>query len=84
MSIAEIPRPDASNRTYPVVPEKIKARLVAKCSRTLPHQVGQVFTDTILACLDFEQETKEMTAYDQHRYYEANVVDGIVKIIGRI
>lgn len=84
MSIAEISRQDPAHRTRPLVAEKVREVLSTKCSRSLPHQVGQVFTDTILSCLNFEEHTKDMTAYEKHRYYEMNIVDRMAEALGKI
>ena len=84
LSIADIPRQDSAHKTRPLVAEKVRETLSAKCSRTLPHQVGQVFTDAILACLTFEEHTKDMAAYERHRYYEMNVVDKMAEAVGKV
>ena len=48
------------------------------------NQVGQVFTDAILACLTFEENTKDMAAYERHRYYEKNIVDRMAEAVGKV
>ena len=60
ISLTEIPSQDTSHKTRPLVAEKVRAALSAKCDRMLPHQVGKSFTDTILSCLDFEKNTKDL------------------------
>ena len=73
-----------SHKTQPLVAENVRAALSAKCGRMLPHQVGQLLTDTILSCLDFEENTKDLAAYEKHRYYETHVADKMAKAVGRI
>ena len=84
ISLAEIPSQDTSHKPRPLVAEKVRAALSAKCDRMLPHQVGKSFTDTILSCLDFEKNTKDLEPYEMHRYYETQVVEKIAKAVGRV
>ncbi|KAI4250641.1 MAG: hypothetical protein LQ352_005326, partial [Teloschistes flavicans] len=83
ISKADISDPLADSRTHRLAPEKIRDLFVAKCTRQLPHLVGQVFTSAILECLYFQEKTKNMTAYEQHRYFVTNVADGLAKAVGR-
>ena len=84
LSIAEVPRQESAHKSRPLVAEKVREALSAKCNRSLPHQVGQVFTDTILSCLNFGEHTKDMTAYDRHIYYETYIVDRMAEAVGKI
>lgn len=84
LSIAEVPRQESTHKSRPLVAERVREALSAKCNRSLPHQVGQVFTDTILSCLNFGELTKDMTDYDRHMYYETYVVDRMAEAVGKI
>lgn len=83
ISLVEIPSRNTSHKTRPLVAEKVRAALSAKCDRMLPHQVGKSSTKTILACLGFEKN-KDLEPHEMHRYYEMQVVEKIAKTIGRV
>lgn len=84
LPIAGTSDPLVSFNKHGLVPEKIPQLLATKFTRKLPHHVGRVFTETIIECLDFERKTKDMTAYDQHRYYEKHITEGMAKAVGRV
>lgn len=85
LSLAEISKTDDGNfGMIPLVPGKVFKRLVEKCRRTLPHQVGQVLTDVVIRCLGCEEETRGMGEYDLQMWYQRGVVDEIAKMVGKV
>lgn len=71
-------------RKSPVEPEPVRSKIVDKCSRTLPHQVGQILTDTILTCLNFNMVTEKMNSYDTHMYFKTHVIKNLSDVVGKI
>lgn len=67
-----------------VEPELVRSKIVDKCSRTLPHQVGQALTDTILTCLNFKTATEEMNSYDTHISFKTHVLKRLSNVVGKI
>ena len=75
---------NSAHKTRPLVAEKVREASSAKFRRKLPHQIGQVFTNTILSCLMFEEHTNDMVAYERHRYYEMHVVDRMAEAVDKV
>ncbi|KAL9068740.1 MAG: hypothetical protein Q9157_006402 [Trypethelium eluteriae] len=48
--------------------EKFKIGILEKCRGDLPHQVGEVFLDVILACFNFGEATMKMSDFDAHSW----------------
>ncbi|KAL8633584.1 hypothetical protein Q9189_000737 [Teloschistes chrysophthalmus] len=84
ISKADLAKPPPDSPPPRLDAEEIRDSLIAKCTRQLPYHVGQVFTSAILECLHFQEKTKDMTAYEQHRYFVTNIADGLAKAVGRV
>ena len=85
MSLTEISKVNEGyHRPTPMVPESVSKDLVEKCRKRLPHQVGQVFTNVVVRCLECEGETREMGEYELQMWFQRRVVDEIAKIVGRV
>ncbi|KAF5724179.1 hypothetical protein FMUND_1081 [Fusarium mundagurra] len=65
--------------TKPLVPSDVAKVLIGKCDKSLLHQVGRVFAQCIMTCLDFPMRTKSMSEYEMQRYFQRNVIE----LIGR-
>ncbi|KAG5796263.1 hypothetical protein H9Q69_004689 [Fusarium xylarioides] len=65
--------------TKPLVPSDVAKVLIGKCDKSLPHQVGRVFAQCTITCLDFPMRTKSMSEYEMQRYFQRNVIE----LIGR-
>jgi len=68
----------------PQKPQQVYDEIRKRCSGTLPHQAGQLFANTTVACLDFKEATAEMTEYETQRYFQSNIKDRFEMAIGRI
>ncbi|KAL1631908.1 hypothetical protein SLS56_004113 [Neofusicoccum ribis] len=55
-----------------------------KCSEKLPFMVGQVFTNAIKACLDFETPTQGKNEYEVQRHFQEEILSPLEKAVGRI
>lgn len=67
-----------------VMAELVQRRLTEKCHRSLPHQVGQVLTDTILTCFDFKTATEGMNDYQAHMYFKTKVLTKLNGVFDKV
>ncbi|OIW24415.1 hypothetical protein CONLIGDRAFT_685394 [Coniochaeta ligniaria NRRL 30616] len=67
-----------------VVAADVTEAMVQRCRKTLPHQVGDVFAQSVLACLEFGARTKGLGEYDAQVYFQENVVRLIKKAVRRV
>jgi hypothetical protein len=65
-------------------PWKLKEKLLAEAKKNLPHRVGQVFSDAIAACLDFEQSTRGFSEIDMHNAFKTDVLERLRKVVGNV
>ncbi|CAM1511327.1 Fc.00g088400.m01.CDS01 [Cosmosporella sp. VM-42] len=80
--VGSIIKPSPDNR--PVNAAEVAKALIDKFSKTLPHQVGGVFAQCILTCLDFGSLTKGMGEYETQTYFQRNVTGPIGRAVGRV
>ncbi|OCL01655.1 hypothetical protein AOQ84DRAFT_443881 [Glonium stellatum] len=71
-------------RRDPRIPRQVRDHIQEKCKEKLPHQVGQTFADTIMACLDFKQSTEGMNEYEMQRFFQVQVKERLEKAVGKI
>ncbi len=79
LSIVDLAPRHTSVRTGPLRPVEVQASIKARCSRGVSRQVGQIWTDIILAGLDFEDPTHLLDEYGTHRYYGTDVIEPMGK-----
>jgi len=84
ISLSNIPKTTSHGPARTVIPEHIRTSFEDKSKKNLPHQVGQVFTDTILACFRFEEDTDGLGDYEMHRFFEVNIRDKLGRTVGRL
>ncbi|SCV30693.1 uncharacterized protein FFB14_03177 [Fusarium fujikuroi] len=70
--------------TKPLVPSDVAKALIGKCGKSLSHQVGRVFAQCIVTCLDFPMRTKSMSEYEMQRYFQQNVTELIGRAVSRV
>lgn len=68
----------------PLVASDAPKALIKKCGKSLAHQVGRVFVQCIITCLEFGERTKAMSEYEAQRYFQQNVTEPMGRAIGRI
>lgn len=68
----------------PRLPKQVRDHIQDKCKNKLPHQAGQTFADTIMACLNFKQSTEGMNEYEMQRFFQVQVKERLEKAVGRI
>jgi len=79
LTIVNLAPRHTSVRTGPLRPVEVQASTKARCSRGVSRQVGQIWTDIILAGLDDEDSTHLLDEYGTHRYYGTHVVEPMGK-----
>lgn len=67
-----------------VVAAEVAKALVERCGKKLSHQVGGVFAQCILTCLEFGSRTKGMGEYEAHAYLQRNVTNPLRRAVGRV
>ncbi|WXC58110.1 hypothetical protein SNK03_004008 [Fusarium graminearum] len=70
--------------TKPLVASGVVKALIGKCGKTLSHQVGRVFAQCIVKCLEFPVATKGMSEYDAQRYFQRNVTEPMSRAVLRV
>ncbi|KAF5008703.1 hypothetical protein FDECE_5030 [Fusarium decemcellulare] len=70
--------------TKPIVASDAPKVLIGKCGKSLSHQVGRVFAQCIVTCLDFSVRTKDMSEYDAQRYFQRNVTEPMGRAVCRV
>lgn len=68
----------------PVVAAEVAEAMMQRCRKTLPHQVGDVFAQSILTCLEFGARTKGLGEYEAQVYFQENVVRLLKKVVRRV
>lgn len=53
----------------------MREQLLIRAKKDLPHMVGQNFTDVIIACLQFQELTKELNDFSKHQVYRSRILD---------
>ena len=56
-------------------PKVLREELLTEAKKVLPHRVGQNFTDAIVACLEFQELTKELDDFHRHQEYRGMILD---------
>ncbi|KAF4962743.1 hypothetical protein FSARC_9191 [Fusarium sarcochroum] len=70
--------------TKPLVPSDAPKVLIGKCGKTLSHQVGRVFAQCIVTCLEYGARTKSMNEYEAQRYFQQNVTEPLGRAVLRV
>lgn len=68
----------------PGVAAEVAEAMMQRCRKTLPHQVGDVFAQSILTCLEFGARTKGLGEYEAQVYFQENVVRLLKKAVRRV
>ncbi|KAG5660856.1 hypothetical protein KAF25_002499 [Fusarium avenaceum] len=68
----------------PLIASNAPKVLIRKCGKSLAHQVGIVFVQCIVTCLEFGDRTKAMSEYEAQRYFQQNVTEPMGRAVGRI
>ncbi|KAM0227882.1 hypothetical protein ACHAPO_011171 [Fusarium lateritium] len=70
--------------TKPLDASDVIKALIAKCGKTLSHQVGRVFAQCIVSCLEFPTSTKGMSEYDAQRYFQRYVTEPMGRAVSKV
>ncbi|KAG9502168.1 hypothetical protein J7337_004993 [Fusarium musae] len=70
--------------TKPLVPSDVVKALIGKCGKSLSHQVGRVFAQCIVTCLDFPMRTKSMSEYEMQRHFQRNVTELLGRAVSKV
>ena len=67
-----------------VRPEAFREMLKRKLERDVPHQVGKVFTDTVIACFGFEAEVEGKSEFEMQRSFQKNILGRMKNIVDKV
>ncbi|KAF2001715.1 hypothetical protein P154DRAFT_562433 [Amniculicola lignicola CBS 123094] len=67
-----------------VTPDTFRAELDKKLRRDFAHQIGDVFTEAIVGCFEFEEKSAGMTTYEAHKLFQDSVLNCMQKVVGRV
>lgn len=64
-------------KAQPLSPLDVKARLLTRTAKDLPHMVGQSYANAVDTCLRFKELTAELNEYDKHKVFEDKILGSL-------
>jgi hypothetical protein len=70
---------------YQHIQYKFLREVIEKTCRTrLPFQVGNIFTNVIKACFDFENVARDLDEYTAHKHFQQNIVGKLKQMVENV
>lgn len=62
-------------KAKPLSPWEVKASLLERTAKNIPHIMGQNYAKAVDACLKFKELTQELNEYDESKLFELKVLN---------
>ena len=79
-----LPAKTSLQQNMPMNSTTVKERYIKLCGVDFPHYVGQVITDVVMTCLEFEDRTKALAEYEMQLFFQKEIVGRLAAAAGRI
>ena len=58
----------------------VRSKYMERCQSDLPHLVGQVLTDVVVTCFEFDLRTKGLDEYDIQIHFQKEILNKMMNI----
>jgi hypothetical protein len=62
----------------------VRSKYMERCQSDLPHLVGQVLTDVVVTCFEFDLRTNGLDEYATQVYFQKEILDQMNIEAGKI
>ena len=62
----------------------VKKSIRGKCDRNVPHLIGEIYYQAVVACLEFKEATAGMDPYEAQRHFQKEVIGRLKSLNGKL